>query len=275
MSAIIEKAPVHINAQKLEHPATHPVVDVQKESVAMVPHVVIAEKDIKAQVVVREGLDQEASKEKAHEVADMHVTTHPLQEVHHTEIPAAFKGNIYSFKEKFWRFFGKGMTISDGEKKPVLHALWKRFRLRDDIRVTSEEDKKKEVLKVQQENFVDGGAVHAVMDSTSGDVLGGVKKNWFKSFIRDEWTLFDTTVKAMGKIRESSWRRSFFSRLSGGLIPQKYSITLEDGKEVAQLKQHVTIFSPTHTLNIAEGHGVDKRLLVSAGLLVSSGQSNA
>jgi hypothetical protein len=145
------------------------------------------------------------------------------------------------------------------------------FKLREDIRVYSDESKAQEVLMIKARQIVDFSAAYDVVDSVMGQKVGALRRKGWASMLRDEWEVLDANDNSMGKLTEDSMGLALLRRFLTNLVPQNYDI-LFGSERVADLKQNFNPF--TYELNIDFSMDVnrrlDRRLGLAAGILLAA-----
>ncbi|MDX9990559.1 MAG: hypothetical protein RBS68_00795 [Anaerolineales bacterium] len=123
----------------------------------------------------------------------------------------------------------------------VLFSEQKMFKLREDIRVFSDEQKSQEVLAIKARQIIDFSAAYDVIDSISGQKVGALRRKGLKSILKDEWEVLDPSDNVIGLCFEDSMAMALLRRLMlGSLLPQNYDITL-GANRVADLKQRFNL----------------------------------
>jgi hypothetical protein len=183
---------------------------------------------------------------------------------------AAFQYNQYVLKRQVFALAGKFRFFApDG--KLLLFSEQKMFKLREDIRVYSDESKAQEVLMVKARQIVDFSAAYDVVDSATGQKVGALRRKGLASILRDEWEVLDAGDVVIGKLMEDSMGLALLRRFLSNLVPQNYDI-LFGADRVADLKQNFNPF--TYSLNIDfsmdTGQRLDRRLGLAAGILLAA-----
>lgn len=185
---------------------------------------------------------------------------------------ARFTGTKYLFRRKLLRLVGASFFVYDQAGSLVLFADQKGFKLKEDIRIYTGEDKTVEVLRVGARSVLDFGATYDVFDSASNQKLGALRRRGLKSIARDEWQILDAQDREMGLIVEDSLVLALIRRfieLVSLLLPQKYTITIGN-RQVGQFAQAFNPFSSKIEADFtADTAGVlDRRLALAAGVLM-------
>lgn len=186
-----------------------------------------------------------------------------------SDLHPAFRSNSYLVRRQFFKLFGAGFHIYDASGNLVLYSKELPFRLRDDFRIFSDESETEELLNIKTPNFVESWAVFNVVDSHSGEELGGIQRKWLQSMLRDEWAFLSNTGVEIGRLVEAG-ESAIMSRLLSNWIPQYYDIIAGDGRKLAEIQQQFNPFIRKYTVNILEPDpAIDRRLVLAAGLLLA------
>jgi uncharacterized protein YxjI len=82
----------------------------------------------------------------------------------------------------------------------VLFSEQKMFRLREDIRVYSDENKTQEVLSIKARQIVDFSAAYDVVDAAYNQKVGALRRKGLSSILRDEWQVLDVNDNLVGNL---------------------------------------------------------------------------
>ena len=147
----------------------------------------------------------------------------------------------------------------------------KMFRWKEDIRVYSDESKTQEVLTVKARQIIDFSAAFDVVDSTTNQKVGALRRKGLASLLRDEWEILDVNDNVIGKLFEDSMGLALVRRLLTNLVPQNYDINVGTMR-VADLKQNFNPFSYQLNLDFSMDTSgqLDRRLGIAAGILLAA-----
>jgi uncharacterized protein YxjI len=183
----------------------------------------------------------------------------------------AFQHNQYLLQRQVFALTGK-FRVYDPAQNLVLFSEQKMFRLREDIRVYSDESKSQELLTIKARQIIDFSAAYDVMDTTTNEKVGVLRRKGWRSLLRDEWEVLDSSDQLRGLLFEDSVGLALLRRLLlGSLLPQNYDLTFGQTR-VADLRQRFNLFryeldldfsmDPTRTL--------DRRIGIAAGILLAT-----
>jgi hypothetical protein len=187
-------------------------------------------------------------------------------------VPTQLAGTRFVLRRKILKLIGSAFYVHDANDAVVLYADQKAFKLKEDIRVYSGEDKTVEVLRIAARSIMDFSAAYDVYDSASNQKLGVLRRKGMKSIMRDEWQILDAQDREMGLIQEDSTVLALIRRFvefAALLVPQKYSISIGN-REVGQLTHVLNPLSSKIEADFsADANGVlDRRLALAAGILM-------
>lgn len=182
----------------------------------------------------------------------------------------AFQLSQYVLKRQVFALTGK-FRFFDPNGKLLLFSEQKMFKLREDIRVFSDEGKSQEVLMIKARQIIDFSAAFDVVDSSTGQKVGALRRKGLASILRDEWEILDVNDNVIASLVEDSMGLALLRRFLSNLVPQNYDILI-GGERVADLKQNFNPF--TYELNLDFSMDInrrlDRRLGVAAGILLAA-----
>lgn len=186
-------------------------------------------------------------------------------------LAARFGHQTYLVQKKFWQFFGGSFYVYDPSGALVLFSKLKAFKLKEDIRVFTDESQQTEALSIQARSVLDFSGSYDVYDSATGQRVGALRRKGLKSsFYKDEWVILDGAEREVGLIQEENAFLALLRKyLLGALIPQTFHVTIGD-RTVAEFSQKFNLFVSKLTLNFAlDPHGLfDRRLGIAAAILL-------
>lgn len=181
-----------------------------------------------------------------------------------------FQHSQYLLKRQVFALTGK-FRFFDPTGKLVMFSEQKMFRWKEDIRVYADESKAQEVLMVKARQIIDFSAAFDVVDSTTNQKVGALRRKGLASLLRDEWEILDVNDNLIGKLFEDSMGLALVRRVLTNLVPQNYDITINENR-VADLKQNFNPF--TYELNLDfsmdTARQLDRRLGIAAGILLAA-----
>lgn len=187
------------------------------------------------------------------------------------------------FRRKFWVLVGAKIYVTDPTSEQQVGFInMKAWKLKEDIRLYSDESMTREVLHIHARNVIDFGATYDVFESNTDNPLFSLRRKGLKStFVRDHWDLSDAQGNVFGAIQETSGALALARRWVG-VIPfigdfidlalafakQTYVIT-HDNKAVATIVHHKNPLVVKMSLDTSMSDGSDPRISIAATALLS------
>jgi len=186
-------------------------------------------------------------------------------------ILSTFQQSNYTLKRQVLALTGK-FRLFDSHGGLVLYSQQKMFKLKEDIRVFSDESMAQEVLSIRARQMIDFAAAYDVIDSTSGQKVGALRRKGFRSMIRDEWEFLDANDQSYGILQEDSPAKALLRRLIlGSLLPQSYNLII-NGQKAAEFRQKFKLVGYTLDLDFSMDSAqlIDRRLGIAAAILLGT-----
>ena len=182
-----------------------------------------------------------------------------------------FQHSSYLLKRQAIALTGK-FRFYDPLGNLVMFSEQKMFKLREDIRVYSDESKSQEVLSIKARQFLDFSAAYDVVDTSMNQKVGVLRRKGLRSILRDEWEVLDANDSVKGLLFEDSIGLALLRRfLLGNWLPQNYDLTVGQTR-VADLRQNFNLFRYELNLDFSmdAAHQLDRRLGIAAGILLAA-----
>ena len=182
-----------------------------------------------------------------------------------------FQHPTYLLKRQAIALTGK-FRFYDPSGNLVMFSEQKMFKLREDIRVYSDESKMQEVLSIKARQILDFSAAYDVVDTAMNQKVGVLRRKGLRSLLRDEWEVLDENDNVKGLLFEDSVGLALLRRfLLGNWLPQNYDITFGQTR-VADLRQNFNLFRYELNLDFSMdvAHQLDRRLGIAAGILLAA-----
>jgi uncharacterized protein YxjI len=185
-----------------------------------------------------------------------------------------FGHDRYTVRRKVFKLLGAAFHVYDPQENLVLYSKQKAFKLKEDIRLYSDESMSTELLAIAARSIIDFSAAYDVIDSQARVKVGSLKRRGFSSMLRDEWVILDAGENQIGVIREDSMAAALVRRFvdaAAFCFPQKFHAEV-GGQTVCTFQQNFNPFVRklvvdfTHYPNCQN----DRRLGIAAGLLLAA-----
>ena len=183
---------------------------------------------------------------------------------------SAFQYDQYLLKRQVLALTGT-IRLYNPYEQLVLYSRQKMFRLKEDIRVYSDEDQSQELLHIQARQIIDFGAAYDVFDGLAQEKVGVLRRKGLRSLVRDEWEVLDANDQPIGRLFEDDPGLALLRRLLlGSLLPQNYDLWLGD-QRAADLKQRFNLFRYEMDIDFRMDTQrlLDRRLGLAAGVLLA------
>ncbi len=179
--------------------------------------------------------------------------------------------NQYMIREKFWKIFGNKFWFEDVSEKRYGFCEQKRFKIKEDIRIYSDESKSHEWLKIKQRQVIDAWGGYDIVDSQSGEHIGTVRRKFWASILRTRWHLLDAQGVEIGILIEDSMGYALARRLLLGiLLPKKFHIEIGGGTEFVTMRQLFNPFIKKLVVNIPPNHPLDRRFIAGLAIVIAA-----
>jgi len=181
-----------------------------------------------------------------------------------------FSQNRYLVRRKIFKLLGGAYHVYDEAGKVVAYADQKAFKLKEDIRVYTGEDKQALLFTIKARQIVDFSAAYDIHDA-SGHKVGALKRKGWKSILKDEWIVMDENDKDVALIKEDSALLATIRRFATNLIPQNYGVFVGE-TEVINLQQNFNPF--VYKLLVDFTNDTEKKFnrthIMAAGILLAA-----
>ena len=182
-----------------------------------------------------------------------------------------YKADSYMVRQKVMKIVGEEFHIysDDSMEQLIGYCKQKALKLKEDIRVYTDEDKNTELICIKARSVIDFGATYDITDSQSGEAICTFKRKGLKSIFKDSWKVMDTSGNQIGTLGEDSGLLAIIRRFVPGaslLIPQEFVLsTGENSIEFTQKMNPVV-----HKMNVTkiQSSGIDPRVVLAATTLL-------
>jgi len=175
----------------------------------------------------------------------------------------------YTVRRQILKLIGAAFNVIDPQGVSVLYANLKAFKLKEDIRLYSNEDMLHELMVITARDILDFSAAYDVEDSTTNEKIGAFKRRGFQSMIKDEWVMMDRHDHEIGIIKESSAALAIMRRVVSDLIPESLSLEMNDNKVCTFDFEFNPLVTKLSIDLFHDLHGrLDRRMAIAAGILL-------
>lgn len=182
-------------------------------------------------------------------------------------------GERYTIRRQIFKILGAGFHVYDAGGRVVGYCTQRAFKLREDLRIFTDDSRSAELMRIQARSIIDFGATYDVA-LPGGERIGSVRRKGLKSLLRDEWVVLDAFGSEAAILREDSGVLALLRRavdFGALLAPQRFSLVRADGTPLATYRQH---FNPLiYRLGVTihtEDETVDDLMVLAVGCLIAA-----
>ena len=180
-----------------------------------------------------------------------------------------YKNRTYLIRKKFLSLIGASFHVYDSQERVIMFSQQKAFKLKEDIRVYSDESKSREMLTILARKVVDFSAAYDVVDAIEKRKVGALRRKGWSSIVRDSWQFLDDAGRPIGTIQEDSTLKALARRFLTNLIPQTYHAEV-NGTQAVTYRQRFNPFVLKLDVELLAGSSVDPRLALAGGILLAA-----
>jgi len=177
-------------------------------------------------------------------------------------------GAEYTIRRKILQIFGASFHVYGSEGNVIGYCRQKAFKLKEDIRIYTDESMATEMLAINARAIIDFSAAYDVTDSLNQTPLGALQRKGMKSLLQDEWSVLDASGQPIGILKEDSAMMALVRRFLSNLVPQVFHLIDNSGRQLAELRTHFNPFVHRMTVNVEDDCPIDPLLVLAAGVLL-------
>ena len=149
--------------------------------------------------------------------------------------------NFYKIRKKVLAIADQ-YWIEDGQGNKLGYARQKLLRIKEDIRIFSDDTMTREVFRIKQENIGDAWGTFAILDTDTGACVGKLRRKALMSgLFADEYFILNPADQQIGRVAERAGRATMRRWMpGGGLVPEHVGVEFF-GREVAEIKQQFKV----------------------------------
>jgi hypothetical protein len=174
----------------------------------------------------------------------------------------------FMVRRKVFTVMGASFHVYDPDLRVVAFSRQKAFKLKEDIRVFTDESKATELLSIQARQLVDFSAAYDIVDSGEARKVGAARRKGWSSILRDSWELLDENDRPIAQLREDSAFKALLRRFLSNLIPQRYELVSTEGEELAAYRVRFNPF--VYKLEVSVTGDIDPRLSLGLAVLLAA-----
>ena len=188
---------------------------------------------------------------------------------------ALLEADTYLIRKKVLKILGEAFHIytDDSQTELLGYCELKAFKLKEDIRIYTDEKKTTELISIKARSILDFSAGYDVVDAQSGSSLGTFKRKGMKSLFKDTYILLDQQDQEYAELSEDSGLLGLIRRFvpfANILIPQIFHLRGNDGGSSVEYTQKMNPIVQRLTVTGAQSGGFDPRVVLAGGMLLAA-----
>ena len=182
-----------------------------------------------------------------------------------------YEADSYMVRQKVLKLLGEEFHIysDDSMQQLIGYSKQKALKLKEDIRVYTDEQKSTELICIKARSIIDFGAGYDITDSQTGEAICSFKREGLKSLFKDSWKVMDSSGNQIGTLGEDSGILALVRRFvpfASLLIPQEFVLSTGTGSIVFTQKMNPLIHKMFVTY--IQSSGLDPRIVLAATMLL-------
>jgi len=177
--------------------------------------------------------------------------------------------NYYRIRKKVIAIANQ-YRIEDAQGSLLGYSRQKIVRIKEDIRVFTDDSMSTEVFRIKQEQIMDLWGTFAVIDSATNACVGKLRREPLSSgFYVDEYHLLNAGDQRIGRVAERSGRGLMRKYMPGGaLVPEELVVEFY-GQPVTEIKQKFKVVGDIWEVDCTRlPPDFDRRVLIACMLLM-------
>ena len=184
-----------------------------------------------------------------------------------------FESDAYMVGQKVMKILGEEFHIYSDESMQSMigYSKMAALKLKEDIRVYSDESKSTELLIIKQKGILDFTGGFSIVDGQTGESLGTLRRKGMKSIIRDSWVLMDQKENVVGSLGEESGGLALIRRFIPYLhilFPQQFHLRVNGTRGTVKYTQKMNPFVHKLLVSGVKSSGIDPRIAAAAAILL-------
>jgi uncharacterized protein YxjI len=167
---------------------------------------------------------------------------------------------VFAIANQYWIEDGRGVVLGYTKQKLI--------RLKEDIRIYSDESMIYELFRIHQEQYIDAWGTFAVIDTATNACLGKIRRRLMSDLSKDEYFLLDPTGQQVGRVVEELGRSLARKYLPlGGLLPARVMVELY-GRPISEIRQQFKVIGDEWDVDCSGFPPAFDRRILLAGIIM-------
>lgn len=186
-------------------------------------------------------------------------------------------GEMYTIRRQVLKLLGAAFHLYNPAGEVVGYCKQAALKLKEDIRVYTDESCAQELLTIKARSIIDFSATYDIALS-DGTPMGSLRRKGLRStFLKDSWLVFDASGREIATLEEESGFWGFARRYVDWialLVPQQFVLKRSGGSggvAIANYRAHRNLF--VYRLSIAvlaDDPELDDLMILAAGCLLAA-----
>lgn len=178
------------------------------------------------------------------------------------------EGTQFTIRRKVFTLIATKFHIYTTDGRLLGFCQQKAFKLKEDIRLYTDESMADERLIILARAVIDFSAAYDIIDGPTQQKIGVLQRKGLKSIFRDEWAVLDENEYPVGTIREDSPWKALIRRTIFKFLPQKFQLFDQTGRLLAEFQTHFNPFVHRMTVTVGRDCTCNPMLTIAAGILL-------
>jgi len=184
-------------------------------------------------------------------------------------------GEIYTIRRKILNVLGAKFHVYDENANVIAFCKQKAFKLKEDIRLYTDDSMGEELFALKARQIIDFGATYDLTLPGGGLLASFRRKGLKSSMVRDEWQIFDGEGQPVAVMKElGTWTplaRRYVDDLAA-LMPARYAMErASDGQQIAMFRQHFNLLVYRLGISVTRAdEELDDLVILAAGALIAA-----
>ena len=181
--------------------------------------------------------------------------------------------NNYLIRKKLMKILGEEFHIYNNDNQEILigYSKQKALKLKEDIRVYSDESESHGILQIKAQGMLDFWSMsYDFTDPNTGEKLGGIQRHGGKSLLQDSFSIYGANGQPYAEVKEDSMMNSLIRRFvpfAKLAFPQVFAFTCQ-GQPTIHFTQKFNPLIQKLSVEIPEGNSLDRRVILGAAMII-------
>tara|TARA_B100000900_G_scaffold138574_1_gene117455 strand:+ start:8118 stop:8705 length:588 start_codon:yes stop_codon:yes gene_type:complete len=180
--------------------------------------------------------------------------------------------NHYLIRKKLLKILGEKFHIYSDDSQEILigYSYQKALKIKEDIRVYTDENESEEIIKIKARNIFDFSGNYDFTDLRNGESLGGIRRHLRKSLFQDSYSVFGPDNQIFGEIKEDRMFNALVRRFvpfAKYVLPQQFTLNVP-GNPPTTFTQKMNPVIQKLTVDIPEGNQLDPRIILGSAMVI-------